>query len=496
MLELGSAFNIKQQFDMSQYQAMDMALLNYKLQNPKASMTDIMIRMQEILSVSHYGITPRELIFGFKKSPQKPGYGIQLQEVGYEMKFKEDLKPIFKEGNEFKLEQTSGGDTPPLIQNPLTNPTYGGSTGIIPPVWLDIMIRKTSRYTMAKNLAMVFMMKNLVDVAPIKWTKVDDSVDNATFYPIAEGRAGIDYNNTYKVHRLDCYKYLFHSGLTWEVIVALDGKIDVQADVIDDLALAHALLLDRDFWEGQYAAIVSGTYRRWETNAWANSVEIPLGTASVKTTYAKKHRLFYDLTTGKTYYPAVGAGDENKYQSSTPREEYLSPSGSVIFDVFVDLAELMKAKNRRLEWIAVTPGIATMLAKDSRFQNTLYKTGTIRFQDEGGYLGRVAIGGTNNSVDLWEIPNNAIAAKTTDDAVAITHLVFGGEYRKTGVIGQFAPFGLFVDEGFEVKAVGVGGSSVLRRNDTKVLTTKSVQAVAPWDTEALVLCQIVNTAHN
>jgi hypothetical protein len=496
MLELGSAFNIKQQFDLKQYEAMDMALLNYKLQNPKASMTDIMIRMQEILHVGHYGITPRELMLGYRRNPTKPGFGIQLQNVGYEMKFNEDLKPIFKEGSEFKLEQTTGGDTPPLIQNPLANPTYGGSTGIIPPIWLDIMIRKVSRSTMAKNIAMTFMMKNLVDVAPIKWTKVDDKVDDGTFYPVTEGRAGIDYNNTYKAHRIDAYKYMLHSGLTWEVMTALDGKIDLQADTINDLAVAHALLLDRDFWEGQYTGIVSGLYRRWETNAWANSEEIPLGTDSVKTTNAKKHRLFYDLSTGKTYYPSTAAGDENKYHQSTLREAYLSPTGSVIFDVIPDLAELMKNKNRKLEWIAVSSGIATILAKDSRFQNSLYKTGNIRFQDENGYLGKISVGGTASGVDVWEIPSGAIEAKTTDDSVSITHLIFGGEYRKTGVIGQFAPFSLMVDDGYEVVARGVGSSSVLRRNDTKVLTTKSVQAAKPWDTEALVLSQVVNTAHS
>jgi len=497
-MDLGNAFNLKTGgFDSPEIVRMNQSLFRYKLQNPKASNTDIMIRMQELLSLGHYGITPREMTLGYRKNPKKPGYGFYLENPGYEFQFCIDPKPVFKVGKEFKFEQTTSGDTPPLIQNPLTGGSYGGATGIIPPYWYDVMLRKTSRYTMAKNIAMTFMMRSLVGQAPIKVTKVDDTVDAGTFTPTAEGRAGIDYNNTYEVHKFDAYKYLLHSGLTWEVMIALEGMIDVQADVIDDLALAHALLVDMDFWEGQYSAIVAGKYRRWETGAWGATEEIPLGSASVLTTNAKKHRLFFDLTSGKTYYPAVGAGNENKYHSSTLRESYKSPSGSAVFDFIVDIAEQMKNKNRKLEWIAVTSGVTTMLSKDDRFLNTQFDTGNIRFQDESGYLGRIRLGGSGGTVDVWEIPNNAIAAKTTADTptVSIVDMIFGGEYRKTGIIAPFAPFSLFVDKGFEVKAVGVGGSGVLRMNDTAVITTKSVQAVLPWDTEALVLGQIVNTAH-
>jgi hypothetical protein len=494
-MELGNAFNLTDHLDKSLIISMNNALLRYKLQNPNVTNTDIMVRMQELLHAAHYGITPREMTLGYRKNPDKPGYGIYLKDAGYQFQFGTDLKPVFKNGAEFKFEQTTSGDTPPLIQNPLTSPSYGGATGIIPPVWLDIMIRKTSRYTMAKNLAMTFMMSGLVEQAPIKWTKVSDEVDAGTFTPTAEGRAGVDYNNTYRTHKIDAYKYLLHSGISWEVMVAMQGKIDVQGDVIDDLAQAHALLIDMDYWEGQYSGIVSGKYRRWEGASWGTTDEIPLGAASVLTTNAPKHKLFFDLTTGKTYYPAVGAGNEMKYQSSTLRANYLSPAGSNIFDFIVDLAEMMKNKNRKLEWVALTSVAATMLSKDDRFINSQYKTGNVRFQDETGFMGRVPIGGTSTFVDVWAIPDGALAAKTTADspALAITGMIFGGEYRKTGIIAPYAPFSLVVDDGFEVVAVDT--VNVLRRNDTKVLSSKSVQAVAPWDTEALVLGFLMATAH-
>jgi hypothetical protein len=184
-----------------------------------------------------------------------------------------------------------------------------------------------------------------------------------------------------------------------------------------------------------------------------------------------------------------------KYQSSTLRANYLSPAGSNIFDFIVDLAEMMKNKNRKLEWVALTSVAATMLSKDDRFINSQYKTGNVRFQDETGFMGRVPIGGTSTFVDVWAIPDGALAAKTTADspALAITGMIFGGEYRKTGIIAPYAPFSLVVDDGFEVVAVDT--VNVLRRNDTKVLTSKSVQAVAPWDTEALVLGFLMATAH-
>jgi len=490
--ELGGAFALQRSLDKSVYLSIGESVLNFKNEHPNATNTEIFIHMQNCLSVAHYGIAPIDMVRGYRRSPKDPRKYQGLENPRYQFQHGQDMMPSFKLST-----QTTSGDTPPLVKNPLTSPTYGGSTGIVPPYWLDVMIRATSRACIAKNFAMTFPMTALVDVAPIKTTKPDTKVDDGTIKPVLEARAGVDYTNTYTAHNFDARKLMIHSPLSWETMVALQGKIQVQADILADLAKAHALVIDSEIFEGLYTAMVSGMYRRWESTAYGVSEEIALGAASVLTTNAKKHRLFYDITTGKTYYPSTASGDENKYQQSTRREEYLSPDGSEIYDLIVDMAELQKKKGHKLEFVALSTILTTNLVKDDRMISADKVTGKPQFQNENGYLGQINIGGSAGKVDVWEIPDNSIASKTTADTVSIVGVIIGGEYRQTCIYAPYAPFGIFVDKGFEVVSDTIHGAAVstLRMNDTQVITSKSVECIAPWDTEAAVIAQVVATAH-
>lgn len=390
-------------------------------------------------------------------------------------------------------EQTTATDPAtgdPLLRNPLATPTFGASTGIIPAFWMDRMIRDVSRYTMAKNFAMIFPMPAAVAQAPIK--KGAAQAFLSTLTPVAEGRAGSEVANAYSLWQIDAYKYKYHSGMTLEVLKVVMGYIEFLLDLSRDMAEAYDLLIDNDYFESQYEAINQGFIRRWNGSAWAFATPIAHGSASVLTTNAPKHTLFFGLTDKKLYTAAVGAGNENKFDSSVLHTD--APTNLAVWDIFPWLAKLLKDKRAKAEYVIIHRSLTPLLAMDSRFTNSQIRAGSFQFDSENGFLGRFNLGGTQSTVDVWEFPAGVLDAKVTVDTTPRAVLPIAmGEYRRSGLIAPWIPFNLTTEKGFEVKTVD--GVSVIRENDTEVLTATGHQCVVPWDTNGIVWCKVIREAH-
>lgn len=487
-----------------QWKVVQRTMANFELQNPKATMSDTMININEALEMGHNNVTPRQMKLGYRKVFDKTDNRVKaqmLKAAAYAFEFTKNPKPRFEvDENLVELEQGTSTDTPPIVQNPLATPTYGGVDGIIRPYVSDLVLTEVSRKTMAKNLALVYPAKGLVGEGFIKATKPDGSVADGTFHPVAERSSGQSYYNGYKRFTFDIHKHMLHSELTWEVLRAAQDNIPLMKHLMKEHSIAHALMEDTEYWESQYTGITKGLYRRWNPtgNAWGVAEEIPNGKGTVVGANAKYHKLFFNLGDGTTWLPSDVEADNLKYQSSVRRSAVFSKDNSDIFDLTVDLAELMREKegNRQFDYIAVNPKMLTLLAKDSRFLNAFDLTGEIRFNGEYCFMGKIAIGGSTSMVDVWLVPNGSLGPKQTEDTspIEVQGLIFGGSYGGSGIIMPFDAPGIMIDDGFEV--VTEGGKQVLRRNDTKVLTTKSCVGIVPSDMENLVMAIVVDETHS
>lgn len=442
--------------------------------------------LNQLMFQAHTGVSPRQLALGRTDNQHA------MQNVSVRLSNGSDAPSINFELIENELTTSTdpaAGD--PLVQNPLANPTFGASGGIIPPYWLDMMIRPLSRYLQAKNFAKIVPMSAPVDMAPLKTSKAEDWL--SSIVPVAEGRAGQDVRTAYSLWKFDAYKYMFHSGLSWEVVKATLGKIELEMDLVNDLAEAYDLLIDQDYFESQYSAITLGKIRRYNLSgtAWAHNADIAQGAAYALTTNAPKHVLWYSTLDKKVYVPSTTTGNENKFQAATLHPD--APENLELWDVLPWLAKLMKAKRARMQYVNMHQDLSPLLTTDTRFTNTLYKTGNLVFESENGYLGRVPLGGTSSGTDVWELPQGILDGKETADTTpAAIYPVFGGQYGRSGLIGPWIPFNLSMDKGFEV--VEVDSVDVLRPNQTDVFTVSGSQAVAPWDVDGLVLLKVVKVA--
>jgi hypothetical protein len=441
--------------------------------------------LNQLMFAAHMGMTPRQLTMGRVDKKRA------LQNVSITMQNGEMIVEYDIVANEAGTgTDPAAGD--PLIDNPLTNPTFGAAGGVIPPLWLDMMIRQQSRFLQAKNFAKIVPMSAPVDMAPLKTTKSEDWLSGIK--PVKEGRAGVDVRTAYSLWKFDAYKYFFHSGLTLEIVKASAGKIAITEDLVADLMEAFDLLIDLDYFESQYVGITLGKIRRFDTTAdnWANNADVARGAAAYVTSNAKKHVLWYSIADKKLYVPAVGVGDENKFQSSTAHPD--GYTNLELWDVFPFLAGLLKDKRARMDYTNLHPALSLRVQLDSRFTNSLYKTGNVVFASENGYLGRVPLGGTSTGTDLWEMPQGILDDKVTSDGGAYKiYPVLAGQYQRPGLIGPWIPPGLTMDKGFEVKSVD--SVDVLRPNNTDVFSVMGEQAVIPWDLDGLVLLKVVKEAH-
>lgn len=441
--------------------------------------------LNQLMFAAHVGVSPRQLALGrVDKMHKLENIAINFGKSGIEIDY-DVVKNEVGTGTD-----PAAGD--PLIENPLLNPTFGASGGVIPPVWLDMMMRESSRFLQAKNFAKIIPMSGPVDMAPLKKTKAEDWITGMK--PVKEGRAGTDVRTAYSLWKFDAYKYMYHSGLTLEVVRAAAGKIEIAADLIADMMELYDLLIDLDYFEAQWSALIAGKIRRFDVAAadWAENADIAQGAASMLTVNAPKHCLWYSIADKKLYVPAVVGGNENKFQASTPHPDLLL--NLELWDIIPMASSLLKNKRAKAQYCNFHLELSRRLAMDSRFTNSIYKTGSIAFEGEQGYLGRFPIGGSSSSTDVWEMPLGMLDSKVTDDVGPLTiYPILVGEYGRSGAICPWIPPSLGMDKGFEV--VQVDGVNVLRPNDTDVFTTKGEQGVIPWDINGIVMIKVVKEAH-
>jgi len=478
----------KQRLDQSVMNSIDIAVQTraYRCEEEGIPFTpgDRYTLLNQLMFAAHFGITPRQLALGrADKKHALSNVSVTLENnqlvVNYDL----------VENEAGTGTDPAAGD--PLIDNPLTNPTFGAAGGVIPPFWLDMMIRQMSRFTQAKNFAKIVPMSAMVDMAPLKKTKSEDWLSGIK--PVKEGRAGVDVRTAYSLWKFDAYKYLFHSGLTLEIVKASQGKIAVVEDLTADLMEAFDLLIDLDYFESQYVAITLGKIRRFDpvADAFANNADVAQGAAAYVTANAAKHVLWYSTVDKKIYTPAAGAGDENKFQSSVVVAPWTNLE---LWDVLPFLADLLKVKRATMDYVNLHPKLTMYIVQDTRFTNSLYKTGSIAFTGERGFLGRVPLGGTATGTDVWETPQGILDGKVTSDGAAYPiKPVLAGQLQRSGLIGPWIPPGLTMDKGMEV--VTVDGVEVLRPNNTDVFSVMGEQAVVPWDLDGLVLLKVVDVAH-
>lgn len=449
--------------------------------------SDRFYMLNQLVMAAHFGVSPRQMAMGvYDETHGVTNAGISLSNGGLNISY-----DIVKNDAGTGKTPPTGGVAP--IYNPLATPSFGASTGLVPVTWLDDMIREASRITMATKFARTFPMVGPVDQAPIKKVKAEDWMGSVT--PVKEGRAGVDVEGGYALWNFDAYEYLYHSAISLRLLDAVGNRLPIREDLVADMAELYQLMVDQDYFESQWAGIIFGKIRRWTGSAFANNADVAQGAAPFIGANAPKHIVFYNLKDKKLYTPSTTAADVLKFQSSTLHTE--APSNLEFWDVFPVVGEMLKQKRAKFEYFAANFKMTKRLAWDSRFSNVQYKTGSIVNQGETGFLGSVPVGGTSTFVDAWELPQGILDAKMTTDTTPVPILpVLCGQYQRSGAVCPWKPFQMGVDKGFEVvartAADGTANVSVVRPNNTEVLTAGAAQAVIPWDLQGLALVLVVD----
>lgn len=508
--------------------------------DPNMSPTQKLITMHRMYEKYHYGVTTRDLARGYEERTVwddhskkwvtlhsrvrgafqigGPGNNHPSRDpvLAFERtKFKvadgkrQPVVETFKSGNpdgdiKFAPETTirDMGDGASLLETNV-DALYGTATGVVTPVFVNRMMRLTAEKVMAKNFVQVVPMDSMNFYFPIRNSRVSDNTTawSPTVKATSEGKAGLDINVKYTKWEANGWKFLRHAEYSYEIEEMVQKFINVTGDLAEDLALGHALLWDWSCFHGMYDMITRGFWRRWDrgddaftSGSSLDETEIPFGKASVLTTNAKKNYIFQDGTTGILYEPAVTTGNEMKFDSSTQLSG--SSSSDLLMEGLVEVCHLQKMKKSKPEFLLMPKKLTRLLFKDARMSNQQILTGQTKFQDEAGYLGQINIVGTTSVVDVWEYDEELFGQQTLDDASACkVDVVFCGAYGKFWNLGVFTPFYLRVDEGYEVLTSGVGGASVLRNNETKVLTSGSKGSSFPNDYHHLSLLLWTDRVH-
>lgn len=534
-------------FTLAEFKAMQERFALWKMENPKATSSEELIALMRLYEIHNYGVTSKDLTLGksidyiyedgayrrveaavngiFYCDPNKRGElptcmfnraKFKLSDDGKRLSFKEfvrDAESLKTERLE-KLEEirlsvadtgTATASGKSLLESAIDT-GFGSSSGVIRPVFMNMLLELVSIQAFMKNFVSIEPMDDATFYFPMKTSVVtDDSNMTRTALPTPEGLAGTDHSISYDRYEINAWKFLRHAELTDEVNELIGKFINVQSHYVEDLAQGQALLWDWPILEGILTMIVRGTWRRPKKGTpwtWDITTEIPWGKASVLTTNAKLNYLFQDmsgtaLTDGIIYEPAVTTGNEFKYDSSTVRQG--STSEDETYEGIMALASLLKDKNSALEYVILSDSKQTeRLFKDGRFLDARMMTGNPKFQDERGYLGRVAIGGSSTQTDVWEAPNGLVEAWDSDDTPTADVLtpIIGGRYGRAWHHGVLTPLNMRVDRGMEVKAAGVGSANVLRDNETMVITTSTKGSSWPGDYhDAAILWQALADGH-
>jgi hypothetical protein len=390
---------------------------------------------------------------------------------------------------------------------------FGSTTGVIPPAFINMLLELTSLKAFMKNVIGVQPMPDMSFKFPLKTSVIEDDAGmQRAAVPTVEGRAGLDYRIQWLNWEVNGWKYLRHAELTDEIREMVDKFLGVSSSYMEDLATGQTLLWDYAAIEGILTMLIRGVWRyprlaagtfTW-TEDGTNEVEIPFGKASVLTTNAKLNYLWQDLSNatasdGIIYEPDTVTTDEFDWKESTARPG--STTSDDILEGFLALGTLLKNKGSKMEYIVLSDSrITERLMKDARMANLTIRTGDPKFQNEEGYLGQIAIGGSSTFTDLWESPNGLIIPRATDDATGVggpfdAYPIIGGAYGRGWHQGVFSPISARIDEGFEVVDIGTPPPRRLRPSESKVLTTSSKGSSWPGDYHHIAILWAMFDAH-
>jgi hypothetical protein len=379
---------------------------------------------------------------------------------------------------------------------------YGATPGVILPQFVNMMLRKVAEKTVFTKFCRTFPMPAMNFTFPLKTTKPSDdtSAVGPTLMPTKEGRAGLDYAMSFSRYQVNGWKHLRHAVLSVELIDLLREFLNIQGEYTADLAELIALLWDYSIAEGLWSMIWAAKWRRPDVSgaAWADSEYVPLAGASganILLGNHQNHMLYQDLKPGSSQYGYVynpvyenGVSDATEYLTATLRDN--SGAGDDIFELIGCLGTLLKNKGSEIQYVAWPPIITEFLIRDGRFLETIQATGNPAFQSETGYLGQIAVGGSNKRVDCWEYDGSLLSAKATTDSTPypITG-IFAGKYADAWNLGVYSAPYLRVDDGREVVARVDDGSAVstVRPNETRILTVGSRGSSFPGNYADIVL---------
>lgn len=525
------------------YKRIQKQFLAYRCQHTKASPTELLIGMHRLYETEMFGVSARDMVRGYQVK-----YETDPSDPTKVYKLKSKVRGLFLssangvpdptsfptavyERDDWKVENgkfmnqkqfyhdlesqrainltaeytaRDMGDGASLLDSGIDT-GYGTSTGVITPIFQDLMLRLAAEKTMWKNFVTLVPMPDMTFYFPMRNSKVTDNSTevSATAAVTLEGRAGLDINIKYTKWEVNGWKFLRHFEITDEVKLLLGKFLNVQGDLVEDLAQAHALLWDYSIAYGMKSMLTAGLWRRWDQTSTAgfkdSDTEIPFGAASVLTTNAPSNYLFQDLSAGsagKIYTPSVVTTEEFEWENAVARAG--STDADELLEGISALGTLLEGKGSKLEFIALPSNKAELLFNDPRISNQNIVTGITQFESENGYLGRLNIIGTSTMVDVWKYNNDVHPdGFASDDGTPVQlYPVWGGSYGKFWALGTYTPYYLRIDDGFQVMddTGVVNGVDVLRSNETSVFTSGSRGSSWPLDYHHLGCLWISQTA--
>jgi len=529
---------LKIEFTNEEYVALQNKYYSYCRAHPKLTTTEKMIALNRLYEKAHYGVTSKSLERGYEIDyvPTNDGKFLKVQnhvrgrfvvggdgnrgigadpvaqyvrtswDVVSKRMSKQELFRDMESQRTINLaatEHTTASDIMAkgagLLEHSGIDTGFGATPGVIGPEYVNMLLEQVSAKSIFKNFVRIVPMPSMTFYFPMKTSKIlDNATITAAVAPTAEGRAGTEFSISYNKFLVNGWKHLRHAALTVELIQMLSKYLMVREDYISDMKDSMALLWDFSNVEGFWSMLTAAKWRRYDVSgtAWTDSEYVPLSGASgadMLGVNAKKNYLYQDLTPGSANYGKIYeplTATPTKYETSTLRAG--SEAGDDLFELIVALATLLKAKYSKLEYFCAPPKVTEYFFRDNRFLDMTMATGNPAFQNENGYLGQIAIGGSNQRVDLWEYDPAILGTKATVDATPRDmHVVFGGAYGRAWNQGIFSPVYMRVDDGMEVVAgIGTGASNVLRPNETRVITVGSRGSSFPGDFHHIVMGQI------
>jgi hypothetical protein len=528
---------IKQSFDKPVWDDLQKRYVEYMQLHPNMTQTERLILLNRTLEKAHYGVTMRDLARGYEIDYVQDSNSKKWMEVtsavdgvikvggtgndtpnsdptvafhrtswkvtnGKPMSYMELVqdKKIKREINLAASEHTTASDIAAagtaLLEHEGIDTGFGATPGVITPRFVDMMMKKFSETTVFKNFVTMFPMPGMTFYYPIKTTVPTDDAGTAfDVAPTPEGQAGLEYAMSFTKYLINGWKHLRHAGLTDELLDLLSGFIPVQAEYVEDLGEVMAFLWDYAIAEGMFNMLYTAKWWRPGTagTVWAAEEFVPLAGAAgvnILAGNAKKHFLWQDISgvaadDGKIFEPHGTTTDE--YETGVLRGG--SSTTDTPFELVLALATLLKDKKSKCEYVAWPTKITELISRDARFLEMIQATGSIQFQSENGYLGQIAIGGTNGRTDVWEYDSSLLDTKLTGDVGTWPMLpIFAGKYGRAWNLGMYTPLYMRVDDGREVvAAIGTGDSNVTRVNETRVITAGTKGSSFPGNFNDLVM---------